>query len=160
MDLWELSLPGGTVRALLVRPSHDAWAQFSPDGQWVAFVSDESGTNEVYVAHYPDMENRVIISTHGGHWPVWSPGGRELFYRQGYAVMAVPVDMTPKLRVGTPQRLFTGPYIGVDGDRKFDVARDGRRFLMIMRYDETVSQQLVVVQNWFDELRRLAPPKR
>jgi eukaryotic-like serine/threonine-protein kinase len=155
MDLW--AIPGKDLgpRKLLVREFHDAWAQFSQDGRWVAYMSDESGVDEVYVAQYPEMTGRVIVSTHGGNWPVWSRDGRELFYRQGSAVMAVTVRTTPKLILGIPQRLFTGPYVGVDGDRKFDVAPDGRRFLMLERTDE--ARHLVIVQNWFEELKDLVP---
>jgi eukaryotic-like serine/threonine-protein kinase len=155
MDLWVLPRKDGEPRKLLERQFHDAWAQFSRDGHWVAYVSDESGVNEVYVAHYPEMTGKVIVSTHGGHWPVWSPNGRELFYRQGNAVMAVQVQTTPKLVVSIPRRLFTGPYAGVDGDRKFDVAPDGRRFLMIERIDD--ARHLIIVQNWFEELKSIAP---
>jgi hypothetical protein len=86
---------------------------------------------------------------------VWSREGRELFYRQGNAVMAVQVQTTPTLIVGIPKRLFTGPYAGVDGDRKFDVAPDGRRFLMIERIDD--ARRLIIVQNWFEELKSIAP---
>src|SRR5262249_28229869 len=155
MDLWVLPRKDGAPRKLLERQFHDAWAQFSQDGRWVAYVSDESGANEVYVAHYPEMTGRVIVSTHGGNWPVWSRDGRELFYRQGNAVMAVQVQTTPALIVGIPKRLFTGPYAGVDGDRKFDVAPDGRRFLMIERIDD--ARHFIIVQNWFEELKSMAP---
>jgi serine/threonine protein kinase/Tol biopolymer transport system component len=155
MDLWVLPRKDGAPRKLLERQFHDAWAQFSRDGRWVAYVSDESGVNEVYLAHYPEMTGRVIVSTHGGNWPVWSPDGRELFYRQGNAVMAVQVQTTPTLVVGIPKRLFTGPYAGVDGDRKFDVAPDGRRFLMIERIDD--ARHFIIVQNWFEELKSIAP---
>lgn len=160
MDLWALSSASGSrPQPLLVRSFHDAWARFSRDGQWIAFVSDESGTNEVYIAHYPDMGDKVVVSTHGGAWPVWSRDGRELFYRQGKTVMAVSVEGGSAMRVGTPRRLFTGPYFGVDGDRSFDVALDGRRFLMIMRDEDAPSNSLIVVQNWLEELKQRAPVK-
>jgi Tol biopolymer transport system component len=160
MDLWVHERDrSGSPRPLLVRPFNDAWARFSADGQWVAYTSDESGTPEVYVAHYPDMERKVIASTNGGNWPVWSHDGHELFYRQGSAVMAVPVETKPALHIGTSRRLFDGPYAGADGDRKFDVTPDGRRFLMIERVDPTNGHQLVVVLNWTEELKQRVPTK-
>jgi Tol biopolymer transport system component len=155
MDLWVLPRKDGAPRKLLERPFHDAWAQFSRDGHWVAYVSDESGVNEVYLAQYPGMTGRLIVSTHGGNWPVWSPDGHELFYRQGNAVMAVQVQTIPTLHVGIPKRLFTGPYVGVDGDRKFDLAPDGQRFLMVERIDD--ARHFIIVQNWFEELKSMAP---
>jgi serine/threonine protein kinase/Tol biopolymer transport system component len=155
MDLWVLPRKDGVPRKLLERQFHDAWAQFSRDGRLVAWVSDESGVNEVYVAHYPEMTGKLIVSTHGGNWPVWSPDGHELFYRQGNAVMAVQVQTTPTLLAGIPRRLFTGPYVGVDGDRKFDVAPDGQRFLMIERIND--ARHFIIVQNWFEELKSMAP---
>jgi Tol biopolymer transport system component len=159
MDLWVLSVGSGAPRKLLARRFNEWWAQFSRDGQWVAYMSDESGTEEVYVAHYPDMANKVIVSTHGGDWPLWSPESRELFYRQGNAVMAAPIQTSPALRVGIPQRLFSAPFVGVDGDRKFDVTPDARRFLMIERVNPAISRQLVVVQNWQEGLKQHGPTR-
>ena len=74
--------------------------------------------------------------------------------------MAVAVTTTPMLRVGVARQLFTGPYVGVDGDRMFDIAPDGRRFLMTVRVDAEVSRRLIVVQNLFDELKHLTPTAR
>ena len=96
-------------RPLLVRSSNDFEGQFSPDGRWVAYVSDESGRYEVYVGRYPDFANRVAISTDGGLYPRWSRNERELFYRQGDALMAVTVDTKQGFRAEKPRRLFAGP---------------------------------------------------
>jgi Tol biopolymer transport system component len=155
MDLWALPL-GGVPRKLLASRFNEQWARFSKDGRFITYASDESGTEEIYVADYPDMANRVVVSTGGGNWPVWSPDSRKVFYRRGNDVMAAPVETVPSLRAGAPHRLFTGPYAGVDGDRKFDVASDGR-FLMIERVNASISQQLIVVQNWLGELQQRVP---
>jgi eukaryotic-like serine/threonine-protein kinase len=155
MDLWALPV-GGTPRKLLASRFNEQWAHFSKDGRFITYASDESGNEEVFVADYPDMANRVVVSTGGGDWPVWSPDSREVFYRRGNDVMAAPVETVPVLRAGAPHRLFTGAYAGVDGDRKFDVAPDGR-FLMIERVNASISQQLIVVQNWLEELKQRVP---
>src|SRR5262245_23077425 len=155
MDLWALPV-GGVPRKLLASRFNEQWARFSKDGRFITYASDESGTEEIYVADYPDMANRVVVSTGGGNWPVWSPDSREVFYRRGNDVMAAPVETVPALRAGAPHRLFTGPYAGVDGDRKFDVAPDGR-FLMIERINESISRQLIVVQNWLVGLNQRVP---
>jgi hypothetical protein len=109
---------------------------------------------EVYVASYPKADQKFTISTGGGSNPRWSRSGRELFYRSPTKMMAVDVQTTPSFRAGAPKELFGGTYV-----LGFDVSPDGQRFLMIkppsvqpMRAD-----QLVVVVNWMDELRRRLP---
>jgi Tol biopolymer transport system component len=158
-DLWELRAGAEQPRPLIERKSADRWAKLSPDGAWLAYMSNASGNDEVYLAHYPDMAGQTRVSTSGGSWPVWDPDGRALYYRQGNAVMAVSIETSPALELGTPVQLFTGAYMGVDGDRKFDIAPDGERFLMIERVDPTTSRQLVVVQGWSAELERLSPAR-
>jgi eukaryotic-like serine/threonine-protein kinase len=159
-DLWALSR-GGAPQPLLVRPFNDTRPRFSPDGQWVAYASDESGDREVYVAHYPDLDGKVAVSTNGGTNPVWSRDGQELFYRQGDALMAVSVNGTGRgFTSGKPTRLFTGSFSGAGRDSSFDVAPDGQRFVMIKSDDASTLRQLTVVQNWFEDLKRLAPTTR
>jgi hypothetical protein len=144
-------------RPLLARPVNDREAEFSPDGRWVAWVSDESGAEEVYVASYPDLVDKLAISTGGGTAPKWSRDGRELFYRQGDALMAVAVDTSRGFRAAKPTRLFAGSYTGVGRADVFDVAPDGRRFVMVKSDEAATLQQLTVVHNWFEELKRLVP---
>jgi len=161
-DLWILPREGGGVPLpLLVRGFNDHGAQFSPDGRWVAFTSDESGQPEVYVARYPDLANKVTISTAGGVCARWSRNGHELFYREGDALMAVAVDMSGGvLRAEKPRRLFSGQYSGAGRDSEFDVAPDARRFVMVKSDDASTLRQLTVVQNWCEELKRVAQSSR
>jgi Tol biopolymer transport system component len=154
LDLWEFTVATGAMRPLLARGSDEAWARFSPDGQRIAYMSDESGAEAIYVVSYPELTNHVRVSTQGSNWPVWSPAGDALYYRQGNAVMSVAVRTTPALELGTPALLLQGAYDGVDGDRKFDVSPDGR-FLMIEHFDPAAARQLVVVQGWNAELARV-----
>jgi serine/threonine-protein kinase len=133
---------------------------FSPDGRWIAYTSDESGQWEVYVRPYPGPGASVRISTAGGEEPRWSRDGRELFYRGGSKWYVVDVTLGPEFRAGTPRVLFEGSYVNVPG-WSYDVSPDGKRFLVIEGVEQKKAlTELVVITNWFNELRRLAPPDR
>jgi serine/threonine-protein kinase len=126
----------------------------SPDGRWVAYYSDRSGRNEVYLQAFPGGGRQWQVSVGGGRAPVWARNGKELFYRRGDAVMAVSIDATMTVRAGTPRALFSTGLIG-----PVDVGRDGR-LLMIEPEKEDVVRELAVVVNWFDELTRaMASPR-
>jgi eukaryotic-like serine/threonine-protein kinase len=136
--------------------------QFSPDGNWVAYVSDESGREEIYVTAYPGPAKKMPISTDGGKEPVWNPNGRELFYRSGSKMMAVDIATQPVFARSRPRELFRGDYVPMAGPgSNYDVSLDGRRFLMIQRSarENATPIQIVVVLNWFEELKRLVPAK-
>jgi dipeptidyl aminopeptidase/acylaminoacyl peptidase len=128
--------------------------KISPDGKWLAYTSDESGRQEVYVSAFPGPGGKIAISTDGGSEPRWSRNGRELFYRQDDKMMAVTTTPGSSLTASSPHQLFEGRYqIGDTGSGGYDVASDGR-FLMIQA---TVPQQPAtefnIVLNWFDEVR-------
>jgi serine/threonine-protein kinase len=150
--------PPSTTHALSTRPS-TFHGQFSPDGRWIAYVSTESGRAEVYVGRSPDLANTVPVSAEGGARPRWSHNGRELFFRQGEAMMVTSVDPSHGFSLGQTQRLFAGPYAGVGRDNAFDVSADGQRFLMIKADPASTLQSLTLVQNWQEELKRLSPAK-
>ena len=102
-DIWVLPLDGNrTAEPFLTTPASENNAHFSPDGHWLAYVSDESGRNEIYVQPFPGPGRRWAISTDGGDEPVWSRDGRELFYRNGNAMMAVPITSQPTFAAGVP----------------------------------------------------------
>ena len=129
-------------------------AAFSPTGRWIAYISNESGRSEVYVRPYPGPGATIPVSTSGGDAPMWARSGRELFYLQGDAMMAVDVaENRDKLSVGTPKRLFAGNY-GVGGVRAaYDVAIDAQRFLMVkISGIQDDSSRFTVVINWPDEI--------
>jgi serine/threonine-protein kinase len=131
--------------------------QFSQDGRWVAFSSDESGREEIYVRAYPGLGSNVAISTEGGVEPRWSRDGRELFFRQGDALMAAAVDTSRGFRGEKPRRLFGGSYSGAGRELGFDVSSDGRRFAMVKSDDASTLRQLTVVQNWLAEVKARVP---
>jgi hypothetical protein len=149
------------AQRLLADPNfREMGPMFSPDGRWLAFVSDETGRDEVYVQPYPGPGRKRLISSAGGREPLWSPTGEELFYRDGLAMMAVRVRTDPDFSAENPKKLFEGAYGSepISAHAAYDVARDGQRFLMVKdlgRYERAEKLQLVL--NWFDELTRLVP---
>jgi roadblock/LC7 domain-containing protein len=165
--LMALSLEGDhTPRPLLPGTGNRAAAAFSPDGRWIAYVSDESGRNEVYVQAASGQGARWPISPEGGAEPVWARSGRELFYRSGNTMMAVNVGAGPNFSAAKPQPLFerefqhrTGPIHALTPD--YDVSADGRRFLMVQPETPAAADTapgLHVVLNWFRELRGAGRP--
>jgi serine/threonine protein kinase len=137
---------------------HECCAVFSPDGKWLAYVTDEEGQLNVYVRPYPEFDIKFLISgEEGGTQPVWSPDGNELFYRSGHQMLAVPVSTDPSFTFGKPKVLFEGVYrtSGITpGFQYYDVSPDGQSFLMIKQEGE---YEINVVLNWFEELKRLVP---
>jgi serine/threonine-protein kinase len=138
-------------------------AVFSPDGRYIAYHSSETGLREVYIRPFPGPGPRVPVSVGGAREVVWGRNG-EIYYRStdGTQMIAVRVTTSPALVVGAPQVLFTGRFFlqpsGGSPRPQFDVTADGQRFLMIE--SERVAQpRIVIVQNWFEELRRLLPPR-
>ncbi len=132
----------------------------SPDGRWMAYDSDESGRVDVFIQSYPDpLQKRVKVSPAHGSEPMWTQGGRELVYRDGERVMAVDVDPATG-ESGPPRVLFSGPYPDNPGwtrPRSYDVTPDGRQFLMTRLPREQSQPRVVIVLNWFEELRAKFP---
>jgi Tol biopolymer transport system component len=120
----------------------------SPDGRWLAYVSDESGRAEVYVRPFPGPGGRAQLSIDGGTEPSWSPSGGEIFYRSGAVMMQARVRTQPTFAVSDVRRLFTGSFATSAITTNYDVGRDGRSFVMI-RPDQASSQTVMVVLTWF-----------
>ncbi len=133
----------------------------SPDGRWLAYMSNTSGQWEVYVERFPELGDRQKISANGGVKPRWSRDGRTLHYiiADGLSFFSVPVSSQSQLTAGVPQLLFEGTFLRDSaGTRPFDVTPDGQRFVMIKSgnaVDDT--NAIIVVQNWHEELKRLVP---
>jgi len=156
-------------RSLLKTRFSETHFAISPNGNWLAYSSNESGRWEVYVRPYPDLdEGKWQVSIDGGGGPRWRADGRELFYWTSDAVMAVGVEAGEDFAFDVPVPSFTGEYYspGIPGDfafRHWDVTSDGHEFLMIKELDERTSESvskrtsLIAVENWFEELKRLAP---
>ena len=133
----------------------------SPDGGWMAYTSLRSGGPEVYVERFPDLGDRRLISTEGGRLPLWSPDGRELFYRtpDDAKVMVVSIDTEPSFTAGAPEVLFEDSFFFFRTRRTYDITPDGQRFVMLRlggaeTTEDDAPPALVVVQNWLAEHER------
>jgi serine/threonine-protein kinase len=151
----------GEIRDVVVTEDLEFDAVLSPNGLWLAYVSDRTGEPEVWVKGYPEGAP-VRVSRAGGFEPAWSADGHELFYLKGSAMMAVAVETESEFSFGAPVQLFSEPFFTAPGPfvKSYDVARDGR-FLMIQPQSSTgveASQSsVVVVQNWTEELKQRVP---
>ena len=169
-DVRVLTLDGERrLEPLLSEAFDETNPEISPDGRWIAYQVNESGRPEIYVRPFPDVKaRRWTVSTQAASAPVWSADGRELFYMVGARIegagmreiMSVPIQPGATFTFGPAKTVVRGPYLYPQGGRPYDVAKDGR-FLMIKdaRPSEEVNapRQIVVVQNWFDELKRILP---
>jgi serine/threonine-protein kinase len=156
-QLWTVPLEGRqTPMRYLSNGFNLAHPVLSPDGRWMAYDSDESGRVEVYVQSYPDpIQKRWKVSPSYGSEPLWTRGGRELVYRSGDSVLAVTFD-PENGRSGPPTLLFAGPYPdnpGFTRPRSYDASANGERFLMTKLPEGLPDPRVMVVVNWFDELR-------
>jgi Tol biopolymer transport system component len=155
-DIW-IQVLGGDARALVKSPFHERSAMVSPDGKWFAFVSNESGRDEVYV-QLLNGGAKVAVSTGGGRQPTWAHSGHELFYRESDAMMAV--DMASPARPGNPTRLFDFPR-PVYGDNpntvEYDVGADGR--FLAVKSDNRTTEEIRVIVDWRQELKAKVPTK-
>ena len=148
-------LPRGNrvARPLLILARYESAPRFSPNGRWLAYVSNESGQNEVYLRTASGEERGQRVSSAGGMEPVWASDGSELFYREGDRMMAValPGDTT---RPAQPRRLFEGEFTrGTMDSPNYDIMPDGQRFVMVQRpRQESAEPKLHVLINWFATL--------
>jgi serine/threonine-protein kinase len=159
-DVFVLPLTGErTLRPFLQTKYWESGAGLSPDGRWVAYQSNESGSTQVFVRPFPGPGAKWQISAERGSDPHWSRSGRELFFRYGDKMMAVDVETKPTFRAGRPRTLFEGRYLSYwDNGNSDDVAPDGTRFLMIEPDPaESGPARVNVVLNWFEEVKRRVP---
>ena len=160
--LLTLDPPSSEPEPFLSSSASEAGPVFSPDGKWLAYISDrnERGKFDVYVTSFPNKGPEIPVSAGEGVEPLWSPAGKELFYLSRDALMLVEVETTPTFRVvSRPRPLLIVPNVlrQVSGG-SYDISPDGKRFLMIQEEpDQPALKRITVVQNWFVELKRLAP---
>ena len=150
---------------LLEGPYNERNAEISPDGRWIAYQSDESQQYEIYVRPFPNVDDDLTLVSNAGGWkPLWSRDGGELFYLEPgppERLMSVSVESaetTFSFSARTP--ILYWPYLGANGgSRTYDVSPDGQRFLAIKELDAgAATPQIIIVENWLEELNRLAPP--
>jgi hypothetical protein len=153
-DLWHVSLADGKLTRFLKTPSKESGGQISPNGKWIAYCSDETGSNEIYVQSFPPSDARWLISTAGGCSPKWRADGRELFYVDANRqLMAVDVQLEPTLKASAPRRLFDATTLR-SVSQYFDVSGDGQRFLVVKSAADAGTRPFTLVQNWATKLKK------
>jgi eukaryotic-like serine/threonine-protein kinase len=179
LDLQDPAQPASSgTRPLVSSAFLESNGEISPNGKWLAYQSNSTGGFEIYVRPFPDTaQGKWPVSSAGGTEPLWARDGRELFYRSpSGAVMRVFISPGPVWKAGAPTQLFAASSYGLGGkgdfaaqdfaprfSRTYDVSLDGRRFLMIKDADEPATtskaRRIVVIQNWFEELKSKLPSK-
>ena len=161
-DIWLLG-PSGDGDPTPFAPSrfNETMPAFSPDGRWLAYVSDESGQLDVYVRPFPGPGEKHRISTDGGAEPVWARSGRELFFRSGNRMMVVDVATTRTFGASRPRLLISAPFGRSQYGYSYDVSADDQSFVFVNAGEgENAATQINVLTNWFEEVKRLVPTKR
>ncbi|MEE8147016.1 MAG: protein kinase, partial [Longimicrobiales bacterium] len=165
-DLWMLHVDGDTAtpEPFVETPFMERGAIFSPNGRWIAYVSDKSGQNDVYARPFPGPGVEITISVEGGQEPVWAPSGNALYYRHEDELVVVSVEETEQsLSVGTPRHVLDDRFMrdtgGAEGGvANYDIAPNGEAFVMVEDASSAgaavQAPQLYVVTNWFEELRQ------
>ncbi len=153
-DIWSVDLEGDRIpRPFVATPANELSPVFSPDGHHIAYVSGETGQNEVYVRPFPPPGPVAAVSIDGGSEPVWSRDGKELYYRHGDTLMSVSVRYSPRFEVGRPGTAIDAPLLpGSGGNASYDIAADGQSFLMLRPPTDTHVEQLRLVLNWAETL--------
>ena len=150
-DIWVLSMEGDHRRTrLLGTEFSESQGQFSPDSRWIAYTSDASGRNEVYVRAFPDAKEDFVVSKSGGRSPRWGDDGKELYYISSDGkVMAVEVAAGGLFQAGIPKPLFQASGV----PPQWSVQAGGKRFLFAVPVEQTQAPFRVVL-NWTAALRK------
>jgi len=151
-DLYVFALDSSTPQPFLKTSFDERSPAVSPDGRWLAYVSNESGHDEIYVRGYPAPLGRWQISSGGGNSPRWAPTGRELYYRSADSLISASVVTGPTFAVGARRALFAGPYFSQTDHAEYDVSPDNQHFVFIG--GASARPGLIITLNWFQELRR------
>jgi serine/threonine-protein kinase len=153
-----------TVTPILATSQSEYTPTISPDGHWLAYTSSESGRFEIYVAPFPNPGSaRWQVSTTGGRSPLWSHRGGEIFYLDQQSRLVAARITTSESGValqGSSVLFAAGEFVSTAISRRgYDVSADDQRFLMVRRAAGTSSLRLIVVENWFDEIRAKTGPR-
>lgn len=156
-DIGVLPIPGAdSLEAVIDLLSPDWGAAFSPDGRYLAYTSIQTGRSEVFVTTYPPTGQRWQVSSGGGEEPQWAPDNKELYFSNGRRWYRVAVRLTPGFSSGKPEVMFEGPYLNVGG-LGYNVAPNGKRFLLLHGSDMRTTDRIEIIQGWRDVLENLLP---
>ncbi len=162
-DIALLDVHTGRVTPFVNSQFSERYPEFSPDGRWIAYSSDESKRDEIYVRPFPGSNMKYQVSSEGGRQPLWARNGKQLFYLWPNQVWVVDVYTDGAFTTSKPRLLFEKTGFGSDASpiRGYDLSLDGQRFLMVKdgQRKPTPVTELILVQNWFEELKRLCPAK-
>ncbi len=152
----------GEPMPFLNSPSSETTPAFSSDGRWLAYQSDESGNNEVYVRPFPGPGGKWQISTGGGGYPVWSRNGKELFYRtvDSKIIVVNYTDASDSFHADKPKLWSPGQFTSLGNSLNFDLHQDGKRFAVLKApgpENQAAANKVTFIFNFFDELRRKVP---
>jgi len=159
-DIFIYSFQDSSAKPYLSSPAWETSPEFSPNGKWLAYMSSESGIWEIYVRPYPKSRGGVWkISNGGGIKPVWSPDGKKIYYRDTNEFYSVDVTATAtnEFSKGNPKKIFEGNYLGGGFLGRLDIHPDGDRFIMIQVQQTSQQDHLFVIENFLEEVKRLAP---
>jgi Tol biopolymer transport system component len=152
-DLWVAAGdPSIPPKAFLATKANEGDPQFAPDGRHVAYVSDETGREEVYLRAFPSGEETQQVSVNGGYRPRWSPRGNELFFLANDTLMSATVHGATKPAIGVPEPLFTAARIGVQ-TIDYAPAADGKRFVIVRTLTKR-ARRAVIVEHWLSRLQQ------
>ncbi len=152
MDLHNLvDQANGTLETVLDGADDELAPAISADGRWMAYVSNYSGTDEIYITAFPTPAARTKISNNGGTSPAWSPDGQTLYYIEGQQLIEVTLETEPVIQVLSRETLFEGGFVQYRWSRQYDIHPDGKRFIMIESPPRT---DVEVITNWFQVLQQ------
>jgi len=148
-DIWSLPMQGDRKPVPLLQSTfNERQGQFSPDGRWFVYVSDESGTGQVYLQAFPPAGDKWQVSTTGGSDPRWRGDGKEIYYVAAGKMWAAAVRFANgRAEIAAPQGLFPSERVA-GPEYYYDVAPDGQRFLQIQPEDDQKDRALTVVSDW------------
>jgi eukaryotic-like serine/threonine-protein kinase len=162
-DIYSVPLTGDRKpKALLATQFDERRPALSPDGKWMVYQSNESSQFELFVRPFPNVEGgRWQVSAGGGSSPIWSPDGREIYYRQGQTIQHVAVKTSPVFSAGTPSQLFQTTLPVDSAGMSYGIAPDGKQFLVVKPASGTTGPvEYRVVLNWIEDVRARARPAK
>jgi serine/threonine-protein kinase len=162
-DIMQLNLAGRhEVSPLIQTNMNERNAALSPDGKWIAYEFNESGPMKIVVRPFPDVQaGRWEVPSDDATRPAWVSNREISYLMPGGTMMVVGVNIAKGIQFDNPRKLFSGPYFMTLTGRTYDISRDGKRFLMVKTMNQTVADapRIILVENWFEELKRKVPVK-